>query len=80
MGRRMAGEKIVIKWINDKGFCKVAFMVEDDVYLLLRKYPLDVDKTIFGLECNKEHIMPSEVGREIWINLKKDFDFEEVKV
>jgi hypothetical protein len=68
----------VIKWTHDQGYCRVAFFIDEKVYLLIQKNHVIFD-TILGYEKDTSYYVSVDKAREAWTKLKK-MNYEEVKV
>jgi hypothetical protein len=81
-------KNIIIKWKNEKGYCKVVFCIheEDDkeekdlnMYLLVRKGEWTIDDKLLTIPQNQQYIVERDEGRKIWDTLVEKYGFEVLK-
>jgi len=78
LGRRVERETI-IKWVNEAGYCKVAFLFEEKPYLLFRKQVWDKE-LMYGVPKKKYANINVEIARELWNTLSKLHNFKEMEI
>ena len=76
MVRGMERKEANIKWTNKKGVCRVAFLIEDEVFLLIRNREWSYH-LLFNILKDREEIVNIERARILWEILIKKYGFRE---
>lgn len=75
----MEREKTIIKWTNKRGYCRIAFKVDNNIFLLIRDREWG-QKSLFNINQDIEQEIDIESARKLWELLINEHDFEEKEI